>query len=123
MPDFSTETVATSHGDQSGKPFPLHANGAELAVFVDALFRDADEGTYASLRAFCDTREGPPYGIRPVLLGTNRAPLIEAARVFATEAANAPEPIVFCPPLATFSNDRQAREQDLANGLALSVEC
>jgi hypothetical protein len=49
--------------------------------------------------------------------------LVEAATVYATKAAQFPRPAVFCPPIATFTSAKRAREIDLANGLALSVEC
>jgi hypothetical protein len=49
--------------------------------------------------------------------------LIEAAEDDARRAANAPKSVVFCPPLATFTNKERAREQDIAEGFALSVEC
>jgi hypothetical protein len=49
--------------------------------------------------------------------------LIEVAEDDARRAAQNPAPVVFCPPLAVFGNKDHAREQDLLEGLALSVEC
>ena len=40
----------------------------------------------------------------------------------ANRAANDPRAVVFCPPLALFSSKERAREQDISEGLALSVE-
>ena len=49
-------------------------------------------------------------------------PLIEATIRQAQLAADLAKPCVFAPPISTFSNPKKAREIDLANGLALSVE-
>ena len=49
-------------------------------------------------------------------------PLIEAAVDEARFAANAPAPLVFCPPIATFKDDRRAAEDNLACGLCISME-
>jgi hypothetical protein len=93
---------------------------------VDALFRYADEGTFVSWRAFRDDTKAAP----PVFIASTSVPALDAiaelartAMEAATDAATRPEPSVFCPPIATFSNPHRAREIDLANGLALSVEC
>jgi hypothetical protein len=48
--------------------------------------------------------------------------LIDTASKLATLAANAESPVVFCPPIATF-NGWKASEDNLADGLAISVEC
>jgi hypothetical protein len=41
----------------------------------------------------------------------------------ARRAAQFTKPIVFCPPLATFGNDKTATEQDIVEGLTVTVEC
>jgi hypothetical protein len=103
----------------------LKADGPSISHFVDALFRYADEHTFASIRAFPDNgrKDETPVvklGV-PLTGGTWR--LVRDAMRHADECANRPEPVVFCPPVATFSSPERAREVDLANGLALSVEC
>lgn len=109
--------------DSNTAPHQLQADRGELQRFTDALFRYADEGTFVSLRAFYEGRD-EPFRITPVKLnGAGLAPLVSAADSLATQCANAPEPIVFCPPVATFADSKRARETDLVNGLALSVEC
>ena len=50
------------------------------------------------------------------------ADIIDATTTFATAAANAPEPVVLCPPICTFNNSSTATEAYVANGLVLSVE-
>jgi hypothetical protein len=102
----------------------LAAHAPDLSSFVDALFRYADEGTYVSWRAFRDdTKDAPPVFIASTSLEQDRAALIDTAIAAATDAASRPERAVFCPPIATFTSATRAREVDLANGLALSVEC
>lgn len=105
---------------------PLLADGAEIARFVDALFRHATPGTIVSLRAFS---EGGDRASRIELARVTEAPdtLVAAATRLATEAAQAPGPAVFAPPVATFAHAEgveawRARAEDLAEGLALSVE-
>jgi hypothetical protein len=56
-------------------------------------------------------------------IGDGLEGLVAAATAQATRCAQHPRPVVFCPPVATFAEGPQAREQDLVNGLALSVEC
>jgi hypothetical protein len=76
-----------------------------IGQFVEALFRYADEGTFVSLRAFDQHGRGtsPPY-IRAVVINPHDlAPLITEAIAGARFAANRSEPVVFAPPVATFS--------------------
>jgi hypothetical protein len=101
----------------------LIADEAQLSTFVNALFRYADEGTYASLRQFPNkgSDKSKINGIK--LNGDGLKGLIKAAAHRATEAANNPEGWVFAPPVATFSDHFKASAEHLANGLAVSVEC
>lgn len=101
---------------------PLAADRDQLQRFVNALFAYADPGGFVSLRGFLDNQRGPPAVIEAMEVGDDLAPVTDAAERIATRCARLPEPVVFSPPVATFSNARQAREADLANGLALSVE-
>ena len=49
--------------------------------------------------------------------------LVEVAEDDARRAAQAPKIVVFCPPIAVFDKKDHAREEDLAAGPALSVDC
>ena len=101
----------------------VEADAAAIGNFADALFRYADPGTYASLRAFRDDVT-EVFRISPHEIGDSLDSLTAAAGRLATLAANhAAFPVVFAPPVATFTNASGAKEEDLANGLALSVEC
>lgn len=105
-------------------PAELSADRMELAAFLDALFRYADNATFVSWRAFRDdTKDAPPVFIASSLITDERTALIESAEAYANRAAAFPHPAVFCPPIATFTAANHAREIDLANGLALSIEC
>ncbi len=100
----------------------LEADPVELDRYADALFRYADPGTYVSLRSFTHEQGTAPAAIEGVRLGDDRKGLTAAAVRFATKTANAKEPRVFAPPVATFTNARHAGEADIANGLVISIE-
>lgn len=106
---------------------PLEADRDQVTRFVDALFRYADEGTYVSLRSYHEG-SNKVFSITPVALTHDHTGLIDTICREICVAASAPMPVVFCPPVATFWNDDpaerwRARQEDLRNGLALSVEC
>jgi hypothetical protein len=107
----------------------LIANHDEIAQFVNALFRYADPGTVIALRSF-EHQPGRPARIQgwPRING-DLSGCIQAAARAATEAANAADPMVFAPPIATFNplpavpgDKLRASEDNMANGVALSVE-
>jgi hypothetical protein len=103
---------------------PLAADRAIITQFVDALFRHADEGGFISLRTFPHERGKPAVEIRAVQInGEGLAPVVAQATGAANRAARHPEPVVFCPPVCVLGNAKQARESDLLNGVALSIEC
>jgi AAA domain len=97
---------------------------AHMEAHVLALFKHATAGNWVSLRAFFEGRADlPPFKITPIRLNGDLDILIDQAYQNAELAARSHEKVVFCPPIATFTNSKHAREQDLAEGLALSVEC
>jgi hypothetical protein len=103
-----------------------YADRDELAHFVDALFRYADEGGFIQLRAFRDDINGawiPQQWPTVRINGLGLEPLVDAAYRFAGRCAAATEKVVFAPPIATFKTPRAAAEKDIDNGLTLSVEC
>jgi hypothetical protein len=109
----------------TGDSFPA-ADREELARFVDALFRYADEGSFIQLKAFRDDIDGVwnSHQWPAVKIDSGGLELvIEAAHAFAGRCAAAPEKVVFAAPVATFKTACGAAEKDIANGLALSVEC
>jgi hypothetical protein len=102
---------------------PLEPDRDLIEIFINALFRYTEPRSYVSLRSFRDDRDGaPPFRIHAIQLTGGLPFLVDAAVDDARRAAQAPHPVVFCPPIATFGNSRQAGEKDLAQGIALSVE-
>jgi Primase C terminal 2 (PriCT-2) len=102
-------------------PFPQPDRDA-VAAFVDCLFRYANENAYVNLRAFHDLKDGaPPLFVEPVKIGA--ADFIDRVCERIHEAAAHPEPHVFCPPICGFTVPNGAATENLAEGVALSVEC
>jgi hypothetical protein len=100
----------------------LQPDKKALRDFIYAMFRRAGGEGFASLRSF---EEGATKSFRITPVGLNGGPgfLCEAAADDAYRAANAPHPVVFCPPLAVFLHPDNAKQSNLLAGLALSVEC
>jgi hypothetical protein len=95
---------------------------ASVKAFIAALFRHAGSDTFISLRAFDDTtKRAPPLFVVGVKVGDPE--LIERACARVAQAANAASPHVFCTPICTFQTAKGAKATNLAEGLALSVEC
>ncbi|MEI6161885.1 MAG: DUF3987 domain-containing protein, partial [Roseococcus sp.] len=103
-------------------PAALQADTTQIARFVRALFRYADPDSVVALRSFFDDASSV-HKMGICRIGDGLEGLVAAATAQATGCAQHPRPVVFCPPVATFAEGPQAREQDLVNGLALSVEC
>lgn len=100
----------------------LSMDGTQLAAFFEAIFRYAERDTFLSLRAFYDDVSAV-FAIQGRRVGDDPAAGLPAIEDMAARCARAVRPVVFCPPLATFTGPDDATEADLANGLALSVEC
>jgi hypothetical protein len=94
----------------------------QIEMFVDAIFRHAGSSGFVAIRSFFEDGDKPFRMSGTALSGGFRF-LCDVAEDDARRAAQNPKPVVFCPPLATFSTKQRAREQDLMAGLALSVEC
>src|SRR3954469_16420293 len=101
----------------------LAADRGQIERFVSALFVHAEPGTFISLRAFYQRAGGrPPLLIEPVEINGDFGNVVDAAANAAERAANAAEPTVFAPPVAVFSNNKQANMAALAGGLTIAVE-
>jgi hypothetical protein len=92
-----------------------------VEAFVAAVFRHAGIDTFISLRAFPDTKDARPLFIEGVKVGDPA--LVERVCLRIARAANAATAHVFCTPICTFQTARGAKASNLAEGLALSVEC
>jgi hypothetical protein len=95
----------------------------QLEIFVNGMFRRASAQGFVSLRAFHEGDSAMPFRVTPASLKGGLRFLVDAAMDDAARAAGYPKPVVFCPPLATFSSKERAREKDILEGLVLSVEC
>ncbi len=93
----------------------------DLARFVNALFRYADPGGFASIRAFLHERNQPPPYIRATCInGAGLDAVVSGAMTGARKAAASGW--VLAPPVATFTDSKRATEEALANGLAISLD-
>lgn len=102
---------------------PMQPDRDQIEIFVDGLFRHASPQGFVSLRAFYEDDAAKPFRVNPTALVGGLKFLVDVAEDDANRAANHPKPVVFCPPIATFANKDHAREKDITEGLALSVEC
>jgi putative DNA primase/helicase len=100
----------------------LEPDRDQIEIFADAMLRHAGDAGFISLRAFLEDDSGKSFRITPISRKGNFRFLMDAVVDDARRAANAPKPVVFCPPLAIFSNKDRAREEDITRGLAISVE-
>jgi hypothetical protein len=102
---------------------PREPDADAIGSFVYALFRYADDGSLVSLRAFPQLKGGPPPYIRGSKIdGAGLDSVIADAINGARFAANYREPLVFCPPVATFRCAKKADEAGMVNGIGISVE-
>ena len=100
----------------------LEPDRDQIEIFVDAIFRRAADQGFVAVRSFFEDDDLKPARLSSADLRGGLRFLIDVAEDDARRAAQHPRPIVFCPPLAVFSNGNRAREADIAQGLALSVE-
>jgi len=100
----------------------LEPDRDQLEIFVDALFRRAGDKGFVAVRSFFEGAD-KPFRLSTAKLSGGLRFLIDVAEDDARRAAQNPAPVVFCPPIAVFGNKDHAREQDIIEGLALSVEC
>ena len=101
------------------KPAQLEPNRRHLEVFIDAMFRRATRGIVSVPRAFRDngSNEVFRFSSSPVSVI-----MYDVAEDDARRAAQAPFPVVFCPPPCTFKNEHRAKEEDVAEGLVITAE-
>ena len=106
----------------SGKPDELTPDRDMLVRFVDVMFKNANKIGFVSFRVFRDNGKSE----RPVLIQALRLDDYEFEPLMlipAKQAANWYEPAVFCPPVATFKDHRNAKADNVLEGVALSVDC
>ena len=97
----------------------LEVDRVQTARFASSLFRHASPAYFVSLRGFHDAEPKRPFSIQAVPAD---AGMPHVAAELAQRCADAGNPVVFCPPIATFKTADNAKAVNLAEGLALSVE-
>ncbi len=100
----------------------LEPDRDQLAAFVKALFCHAGKQGFVSLRAYHE-HDQSTFRITPTRLSGGLGFLVEAAVDDARRAAQNPKAVVFCPPVAVFSNSDHAGKADVLAGPALTVDC
>lgn len=95
------------------------ADREQLEQFFNALFCHSYDG-FVSLRGF-DSDNKPAGHWQAVSVSDSKA-VIDHAEKLASQLAQWPVPAVFCPPVATFKTQQGAKESDLCEGVALSVD-
>ena len=99
----------------------------ELRKFVGIVFAKADPDSYINIRAFSGGKDEKPFEHKlwsSVRIVDGMDAITEKAMVLAGRCALATSAKpVFCPPVATFKDAGGAGEENLANGIALVIEC
>jgi RecA-family ATPase len=100
----------------------LEPDRDQLEIFIDAIFRRASPQGFVAIRSFFEGQDKVSRLSSAAMSGGLRF-LMDVAEDDARRAAQNPEPVCFAPPLAIFTNKEKAREEDIAEGLTISVEC
>jgi hypothetical protein len=101
----------------------LEPDRDQIEIFVDAIFRRATPQGFVSIRSFVEGQNKPLITAISFHGDRRFKHLADNAERYSRTAAQAKERVVFCPPLALFDNRKTAREEDIEEALALSVEC
>jgi hypothetical protein len=94
----------------------------QIEIFVEGMFRHCNGDGVVSLRAFFENGAKDSFRITDIPLKSGLRFVMNAAEDDARRAANDPKPVVFCPPVATFMPTGRARQIDLLEAPALSIE-
>jgi Virulence-associated protein E-like domain len=100
----------------------LEPNRAQIETFVNAIFRHARAG-FVSLRAIVEGSNDVFRNTSIRIVSNNLNFLCDAVEDDARRAAQYPKPVVFCPPLACFGDDKSAAENNIVEGFTITVEC
>ena len=102
----------------------LNPDREMLAQFAGLMFKRARPDGFVSLRAFPDKskeKKEKPIFVDPIRVGDRD--FLEIATERARQAAAWPTPAVYCPPIATFRDHKNAKTDNICEGVCLSVEC
>jgi hypothetical protein len=117
--------VFPAQGDAAAKGFvssgDLVADMGEVERFLDLVFRHADQTNYISVCCYDHDRSRKP--VFKVGIRLNDPQLLDELKSHIARAGRNDTPAVFCPSIATFNSKFSATMQNLAEGVAISVEC
>jgi predicted P-loop ATPase len=113
---------------EGGSPNPLEAaplvpNREALATFSAAIFKNADPGGFVSIRAFKDNSKKDETAIIVEAITIGHPSYLDVVFERARQAAQWPEPVVFCPPITTLASGKNAKTDNIHEGVTLSVDC
>ena len=102
----------------------LNPDREMLAQFAGLMFKRARPDGFVSLRAFPEKskeKKEKPIFVDPIRIGD--PDFLEIVTERARQAAAWPVPAVYCPPIATFLDHKNAKTDNICEGVGLSVEC
>ena len=107
----------------SARPGDLTPDREMLSRFAAIMFKHASPKGYVSLRAFPDSGSQGQKAlfVYPITLGDKD--FLDMLVDHARRAAEWHVSAVFCPPIATFRDPKNAKTDNICEGVALSVEC
>src|SRR5215212_7810476 len=101
----------------------LHIDREQIASSMRAIFRHVSPGQDIWMWAFYEETNKGQFKFEPVRTdGKGLGAIIDVAAQNAQQAADAPDPVVFCLIPATFKPGTIAQEQNVSEGLVLCVE-
>jgi hypothetical protein len=101
----------------------LNPDREMLGQFAAVMFKHARPDGFVSLRAFPDSKSKKDKAIFADSIRIDDIDFLEILTERARQAAAWQLPTVFCPPVATFRASKNAKTDNLLEGVGLSVEC
>ena len=115
---------AQQNGQGHGAASSAIIDAEAIAKFVGALFKHADSDGFVMLRAFIPGGNGTKPAVSSLSVpARSPAEIAKRATKFAEELSAPAKRATSAPTVAIFRNTGRTREEDLANGLVLSVDC
>ncbi len=100
----------------------LEPDRDQIEQFVHAIFKYASQQGFVAVRSFLEL-EDKVFRINTTALTGGLEFLIEVCEDDARRAAQNPKPVVFCPSLGVFGTKVSAAEDNILEGLVITVEC
>ena len=107
----------------SARPGDLTPDREMLSRFAAIMFKHASPKGYVSLRAFPDSGSRGQKALFVYAITLGDKDFADMLYEHARRAAEWHVSAVFCPPIATFRDPKNAKTDNLCEGVSLSVEC